>query len=116
VLIAISDAGNISGKIVVDTSTVHPDTSSKASLDLSKAGAYFVAGMLYYSSYDPGLIRTAPVFGASPVAAAGQLLFIVAELDAATTAIALYMKGIMGRGVIALGEDASKASLMKTSG
>ncbi len=58
----------------------------------------------------------APVFGASPVAEAGQLLFIVAGPTAATEAIAPYLKGVMGRGVISLGEDVAKASLMKTSG
>lgn len=62
------------------------------------------------------LKEAAPVFGASPVAEAGQLLFIVAGPDAATQAIEPYLKGVMGRAVISLGEDVSKSSLMKTSG
>lgn len=61
-------------------------------------------------------VKVAPVFGASPVAEAGQLLFIVAGPAAATKAIEPYLKGVMGRGVISLGEDVSKSSLMKTSG
>ncbi|KAK0113512.1 hypothetical protein ONS95_013768 [Cadophora gregata] len=89
------------GKIIVDTSTVHPDSSVRASKKLTEAGAVFVA---------------APVFGASPVAEAGQLLFVVAGPRVATEAIAPYLKGVMGREVISLGEDVSKASLMKTSG
>ncbi|KUJ23758.1 NAD(P)-binding protein [Mollisia scopiformis] len=94
-------AGNLKNKIVVDTSTVHPDSTVEASSRLSEAGALFAA---------------APVFGASPVAEVGQLLFIVAGPAAATSAIEPYLKGVMGRGVISLGEDVSKASLMKTSG
>lgn len=96
---------------------MHPDTSSKASLSLSKAEAYFVAGIPFSLSFlYLGLIQSAPVFGASPVAAAGQLLFVVAGPIPATSAIAPYLKGVMGRGVIALGEDVSQASLLKTSG
>lgn len=94
-------ACSLADKIVVDTSTVHPDTSVRASKILTEAGATFAA---------------APVFGASPVAEAGQLLFVVAGPSAATEAIAPYLKGVMGREVINLGEDVSKASLMKTSG
>ncbi|KAH6720689.1 NAD binding domain of 6-phosphogluconate dehydrogenase-domain-containing protein [Leptodontidium sp. MPI-SDFR-AT-0119] len=93
--------GSLTGKIIVDTSTVHPDSSVRASKKLTEAGAVFAA---------------APVFGASPVAEAGQLLFVVAGPTAATEAIAPYLKGVMGREVISLGEDVSKASLMKTSG
>ncbi|CZT05710.1 hypothetical protein WAI453_004498 [Rhynchosporium graminicola] len=94
-------SGSLTGKIIVDTSTVHPDSSVKASKKLTEAGAVFAA---------------APVFGASPVAYEGTLLFVVAGPKAATKAIAPYLKGVMGRGVIDLGEDVSKASLMKTSG
>ncbi|KAH7327126.1 hypothetical protein BKA65DRAFT_554689 [Rhexocercosporidium sp. MPI-PUGE-AT-0058] len=93
--------GSLKGKIIVDTSTVHPDSSVGASKKLTEAGAVFAA---------------APVFGASPVAEAGQLLFVVAGPNAATEAIAPYLKGVMGREVISLGDDVSKASLMKTSG
>lgn len=94
-------SGSIDGKIIVDTSTVHPDTSIAAATTLSKARANFVA---------------APVFGASPVAEAGQVLFIVAGPAVATKAIAPFLRGVMGRGVIELGEDVSKSSLLKTSG
>ncbi|TVY28031.1 putative oxidoreductase [Lachnellula hyalina] len=94
-------SGSLAGKIIVDTTTVHPDTTSSIASTLTEAGALFVA---------------APVFGASPVAATGQLLFIVAGPQKALDAIKPFLKGVMGRGVIELGEDASKASLMKTSG
>ncbi|TVY12606.1 putative oxidoreductase YfjR, partial [Lachnellula arida] len=94
-------SGSVAGKIIIDTTTVHPDTTSSISDTLTEAGALFVA---------------APVFGASPVAATGQLLFIVAGPKTAIAAIEPFVKGVMGRGVIELGDDAAKASLMKTSG
>ena len=37
-------SGRVEGKIVVDTSTVHPDTSVAAAAKLLKSGANFVAG------------------------------------------------------------------------
>jgi hypothetical protein len=46
----------------------------------------------------------------------GKVLFIVAGPNSATRAIVPFLKGIMGRGVIELGEDVSKSSLLKTSG
>ncbi|TVY34567.1 2-hydroxy-3-oxopropionate reductase, partial [Lachnellula occidentalis] len=94
-------AGSVAGKIIVDTTTVHPDTTSSIASTLKEAGALFVA---------------APVSGASPLAVAGKLLFLVAGPQAAIVAISPFLKGVMGRGVIELGEEASKASLMKTSG
>ena len=110
-------ACSLADKIVVDTSTVHPDTSVRASKILTEAGATFAAGRCIHVSRRHGwLTEIAPVFGASPVAEAGQLLFVVAGPSAATEAIAPYLKGVMGREVINLGEDVSKASLMKTSG
>ncbi len=56
------------------------------------------------------------MFGASPVAEAGQVLFIVAGPSAGREAISPYLKGVMGRGVIDLGDDVAKSGLMKTSG
>lgn len=89
------------GKIIVDTSTVHPSSSTKADARLKEKGAKFIA---------------APVFGASPVAAEGQLLFILAGPDEAISAISPYLVGVMGRGVIRLGEDVKQSSMLKTAG
>ncbi|KAG6363246.1 hypothetical protein INS49_008342 [Diaporthe citri] len=95
-------AGNdLSGKIVVDTSTVHPRSSEKAQARLRASGAVFVA---------------APVFGASPVAAEGRLLFVLAGPEDAVRVISPFLVGVMGRGVIRLGEDVKEASLLKTAG
>jgi 3-hydroxyisobutyrate dehydrogenase-like beta-hydroxyacid dehydrogenase len=93
--------GNVEGKIIVDTSTVHPDTSSAVNARIAEKGGQFIA---------------APVFGASPVAAAGKLLWIVAGPNDAVRIISPFIEGVMGRAVIRVGEDVRKASLMKTAG
>ncbi|KAI6758842.1 hypothetical protein HG530_011082 [Fusarium avenaceum] len=91
----------LTGKLVVDTSTVHPDSSAKAQTRLNEQGAQFIAS---------------PVFGASPVAAQGRLLWIVAGPDDAVEKISPYIEGVMGRGVIRVGEDVRLSSKMKTAG
>ncbi|KAH6669754.1 hypothetical protein F5X68DRAFT_249212 [Plectosphaerella plurivora] len=91
----------LTGKTFVDTSTVHPDSSFEAQTRLAEKGASFVA---------------APVFGASPVAAQGRLLWIVAGHDDAVSLIKPYIDGVMGRGTIHVGEDVRQASMMKTTG
>lgn len=101
ILSSLCACENLSGKIVVDTSTVHPDTTAAAGHRLTELGAKFVA---------------APVFGASPVAASGQLLFILAGDADAIQAISPFIVGVMGRDSIHLGDDAAKASLLKTAG
>lgn len=96
-----SGGDGLTGKIIVDTSTVHPSSSAKAEARLREMGAKFLA---------------APVFGASPVAAQGKLLFILAGPEEAVQTISPYLVGVMGRGVIRLGEDVRQASLLKTAG
>lgn len=96
-----SSENQFTGKIVADTSTVHPDSSAKAQARLAEKGAKFIAS---------------PVFGASPVAAKGKLLWIVAGPDDAVQAISPYLEGVMGRGVIRVGEDVRQSSMMKTAG
>ncbi|KAF6785738.1 hypothetical protein CSOJ01_15542 [Colletotrichum sojae] len=96
-----ASAVDLSGKIIVDTSTVHPLSSARARDRLAERNAKFVA---------------APVFGASPVAAQGQLLWILAGPDDAIEAINPFIVGVMGRGAIRLGEDVQQSSMMKTAG
>lgn len=88
-------------KIIVDTTTVHPDTTTKVAEQLSKRGARFVAG---------------PVFGASPVAAEGKLLWVLAGADEPIQAIEPFIVGTMGRGIIRAGVKPSQATLLKTAG
>ncbi|KAL2870306.1 NAD(P)-dependent oxidoreductase [Aspergillus lucknowensis] len=96
-----SDENRLRGKIIVDTSTVHPDVSSWAQRELTAKGASFIAS---------------PVFGASPVAREGRLLFVVAGTNDAVKAIQPFLVGVMARKVLRLGEDAAQASLLKTAG
>jgi 3-hydroxyisobutyrate dehydrogenase-like beta-hydroxyacid dehydrogenase len=97
----IQTGHDLCDKIIVDTSTVHPDSSRAAEAELGAQGGLFVA---------------APVFGASPVAAQGQLLWILAGNGDAIRAIKPFIVGVMGRGIIELGEDVRQSSLMKTAG
>ncbi|KAI1389943.1 6-phosphogluconate dehydrogenase [Hypoxylon trugodes] len=94
-------SGNINGKVYVDCSTVHPDTSVAISKQISESGAEFVA---------------APVFGASAVAEAGKLIFVTAGPSTATSRIVPYLNGVMGRSVIDMGTEVSKSSLLKIAG
>lgn len=96
-----SGSSGLSGKIIVDTSTVHPRSSEEARVRLGERGVAFVA---------------APVFGASPVAAEGGLLFVLAGPQDAIQVISPFLVGVMGRGAIRLGEDVKEASLLKTAG
>ncbi|KUI66899.1 putative 3-hydroxyisobutyrate dehydrogenase, mitochondrial [Cytospora mali] len=91
----------LSGKIIVDTSTVLPSSTERAQTRLAEKGARLVA---------------APVFGASPVAAQGNLLFVLAGPEDAIQAISPFLVGVMGRGVIRLGEDVKQSSMLKTAG
>ncbi|CCF34098.1 6-phosphogluconate dehydrogenase [Colletotrichum higginsianum] len=97
----IIKSGDITNKIYVDCSTVHPDTSAAVSKLITEAGGQFVA---------------APVFGAAPMAAAGKLIFVTAGPESATSAISLYLTGVMGRSVIPMGTDVTKSSLLKIAG
>jgi 3-hydroxyisobutyrate dehydrogenase-like beta-hydroxyacid dehydrogenase len=99
-LMTAEDA-NLSGKLIVDTTTVHPTTTGAAQQRVSERGASFLA---------------APVFGASPVAAQGQLLWILAGPESAVQAVTPFITGVMGRGIIRLGEDVRQATIMKTAG
>ncbi|KAF7533735.1 hypothetical protein G7054_g6835 [Neopestalotiopsis clavispora] len=98
---AIIASGDISGKIFADCSTVHPDTSVVVSKMVTEAGGQFIS---------------APVFGASTVAEAGKLVFSVAGPAQAIEAISPYLKDVMGRAVINMGEDVAKSALLKIAG
>ncbi|KAF2813555.1 NAD binding domain of 6-phosphogluconate dehydrogenase [Mytilinidion resinicola] len=89
ILNAMIESGHVKNKIVVDTTT------------LSESGAEFLA---------------APAFGASPLAESGQLLLALAGPPAARAAVKPYLAGVMARGIIEIGDDASKATMLKTTG
>ncbi|KAL4954892.1 6-phosphogluconate dehydrogenase family protein [Aspergillus filifer] len=98
---ALASTTSLEGKIFIDTSTIHPETSSSASGRLRERGATFIA---------------APVFGASPVAAAGKLIFAVAGPGAAVEVVRPYIQDVMGRSIIKMGEDVTRSSLLKICG
>lgn len=95
-------AGDVKGKLFVDCSTVHPDTSNALSEKVKAAGAWFVAS---------------PVFGAPPMADAGQLIFVMAGPAEQIERIKPYSKGVMGREDIVFGDqEPGKALLLKLVG
>ena len=98
---SISQAGTLQNKIIVDTTTVHPAISGHAKILCDAKGGSFVA---------------APVFGASPVAAEGQLLFVLAGPAAAIAQLEPFLVGVLARATLKLGEDVQQASTLKTAG
>lgn len=98
---AINSGISLTGKTWVDTSTVHPETCAKCFRLLGDKEATFVAS---------------PVFGASPVAAAGKLIFSMAGAEEAIERLRPYILEVMGRSIINMGTDVSKSSLLKITG
>ncbi|TDZ17476.1 Glyoxylate/succinic semialdehyde reductase 1 [Colletotrichum orbiculare MAFF 240422] len=92
---------DLTGKTFIDCSTIHPDTATSVSETLTTAGATFVA---------------APVFGASPVAQAGRLIFAMAGPRTTVERLEPLIQGVMGRKVINMGEDVAKAPMLKVTG
>ena len=99
------DAGlkvNVKGKLFVDCSTVHPDTTRALAKQITTAGAQFVAS---------------PVFGAPAMADNGQLIFTLAGPSAAVDLVKPYTVGVMARANIDLsGSRQEQASLLKIVG
>jgi len=93
---------DVKGKLFVDCSTVHPDTTNKLAKMLAEQGADFVA---------------CPVFGAPAMADNGQLVCILAGPAAAVARTKPYCKGVMGRAEIDFSDQpAGKATLLKIIG
>ena len=91
-----------SGKVIVDCSTVHPDTTDKENQIVTSHGAAFVA---------------CPIFGAPAFADAGLLVSVVAGPTEAVNKVKPYLTGVTSRMIIDLtGQDISRASLLKVLG
>lgn len=73
------------GKLFVDCSTVHPNTTNKLAKTTNAAGAEFVA---------------CPVFGAPAMADNGQLVCVLAGPKPQVDRVLPYCKGVMGRAEI----------------
>ncbi|KAH7559258.1 hypothetical protein BM1_04195 [Bipolaris maydis] len=97
---SIQSSGPLSQKIIIDTTTVHPSTTTSISTSLAQKNAWYIS---------------APVFGATPVAIAGNLLIAVAGPPQAITRVMPLLKGVLARRVLHVGDEASQAMLLKTT-
>lgn len=94
--------GSVKGKLFVDCSTVHPDTTEGLAKKITGAGAEFVA---------------CPVFGAPAMADSGNLVCVLAGPKAAVEKVKPYTKGVVGRANIDFGgQNPGKATLLKVIG
>lgn len=93
---------DVTGKVLVDCSTVHPETTTKESELIEAKGGSFVA---------------CPVFGAPAMADAGQLICVLAGKPEAVDKVRPYCQGVMGRANVDYsGEAPGKATLLKIIG
>ncbi|KAF2970634.1 hypothetical protein GQX73_g2921 [Xylaria multiplex] len=97
----ISSGAELASKIIVDTTTIHPNTTKVVLERLRAHGAQFAA---------------TPIFGATPVAEQGKLLVAFAGAENVYKTIAPFLKGIIAREVLLVGEEPEKAMLLKTTG
>lgn len=97
----IASGFEISGKTIVDTTTIHPNTTKAIDEKLVQHGVNFAA---------------MPVFGATPIAEQGKLLAAYAGSKDVYDAIAPVLKGVIAREVLLVGEQPEKATLLKTAG
>ena len=74
--------GDVKGKLFVDCSMVHPDTTNMLAKAIQGQSAEMVA---------------CPVFGAPPMADSGQLVCVLAGPSSAVKQVIPYCKGVMGR-------------------
>jgi 3-hydroxyisobutyrate dehydrogenase-like beta-hydroxyacid dehydrogenase len=90
------------GKLFVDCSTVHPDTTEELAKKITDAGAEFVA---------------CPVFGAPAMADNGQLVCVLAGSKESVEKVKRYTKGVIGRAYVDFGgQPVGKATLLKIIG
>ena len=90
------------GKLFVDCSTVHPDTTNALAEKVTKAGAEFVA---------------CPVFGAPAMADNGQLVCVLAGPKDSFEKVKPYTKGVIGRANVDFGgQECGKATTLKIIG
>ncbi|KAI9800849.1 MAG: hypothetical protein M1825_003632 [Sarcosagium campestre] len=98
----IASIGSLADKLLVDCSTVHPDTTEKLEQLVVKQDGAFVA---------------CPVFGAPPMAEAGQLVCVLAGPKEQVDKVKPFTTGVMGRSIIDYsGQRCSRALLLKIIG
>lgn len=93
---------DIKGKLFIESSTIHPETTEAIAKDVIAAGAEFVA---------------APVFGAPAMADAGQLIGVLAGPKASVDKARRWFKGVTAKAEIDLSDKPySKALQLKVLG
>lgn len=93
---------DVTGKLICDCSTVHPDTTNALEKIITASGGEFV-GM--------------PVFGAPAMADSGQLVCVISGKGESVKKVQPYTKGVMGRADIDFpNQPAGNATLMKIVG
>ncbi|KAL8937285.1 MAG: hypothetical protein Q9216_004501 [Gyalolechia sp. 2 TL-2023] len=98
----LSKIPNIKGKLFVDCSTVHPNTTKAIAESFATHDAEFVA---------------CPVFGAPAMADAGQLICVLAGPRESVEKVLPYCKGVMSRANIDFSDQPhGKATLLKIIG
>ncbi|MCJ1355578.1 MAG: hypothetical protein MMC33_005570 [Icmadophila ericetorum] len=97
-----SIGAHIKGKLFVDCSTIHPETTTMISKAIQGKGGEFVA---------------CPVFGAPAMAESGQLVCVLAGPSDLVEKVKPYCTGVMGRAIIDFSDQPpSKATLLKIIG
>ncbi|KAI1816456.1 NAD binding domain of 6-phosphogluconate dehydrogenase-domain-containing protein [Poronia punctata] len=86
---------DVKGKLIVDCSTIHPDTTKQVAEDVLAKGGEFVAS---------------PIFGPPAVAEAGTLVFVPAGPKSSIDRIRPYMTGVMGRAEIPFDDKPCESS------
>jgi 3-hydroxyisobutyrate dehydrogenase-like beta-hydroxyacid dehydrogenase len=92
----IFKACDVSGKLFVECSTIHPDTTVRVAKAFQDRGAEFVA---------------APVFGAPAMAEVGQLVGVLAGPKASVQKARKFFKGVMAKGEIDMSDEPYEKAL-----
>ncbi|KAI0405004.1 NAD binding domain of 6-phosphogluconate dehydrogenase-domain-containing protein [Xylaria palmicola] len=87
---------DVKGKLVVDCSTIHPDTTKEIAQEVLAKGAEFVAS---------------PIFGPPAAAEAGTLVFVPAGPKSAIDRLRPFTTGVMGRAEIPFDDEPHESSL-----
>lgn len=99
---SIIEGSDVTGKLFVECSTIHPETTEAIAKAVTDRGAQFVA---------------APVFGAPAAADAGQLVGVLAGPKASVDRARPWFKGVMARAEIDLSDQPyGKALTLKVLG
>lgn len=93
---------DVKGKLIIDCSSLHPDTTNDLEKRITIQGAEFI-GM--------------PVFGPPAMAESGQLVCVLAGKFSSCSRVKPYIKGVMGRAEIDFpNQPAGNATLLKMIG